>query len=132
MTLIGTVACACLDTSRRRFAKRKSKAKALLQYNFPFPFSRTKSMRSIGWNPQLVAVWNRHTVSHGIRRRRYGIKNEGKRRYTASRDAIRGQAAIPYNSLCELMPYQALRSWINKKTNRSSSFYFGGPSRTRT
>jgi hypothetical protein len=27
-----------------------------------------------------------------------------------------------------LIPYQALRSWINKKTNRSSSFYFGGQS----
>ena len=26
------------------------------------------------------------------------------------------QRAIPYNSLCELMPYQALRSWINKKS----------------
>ena len=88
-------------------------------------------MRSIVWNPQLVAVWNRHEVSHGIRRRRHGIKNEGERRYTASRDAIRGRAAIPYNSLRELMPYQAIRSWINKKTNRSSSFYFGGTSSTK-
>ena len=61
----------------------------------------------------------------------HGIKTERKRRYTASRDAMRGRAAIPYNSLRKLIPYQALRSWINKKTNRSSSFYFGGPSRAQ-
>ena len=54
----GTVACDCPRTSRRSFAKRKSKAWTLLQYNFPLPFSRTKSMRSIALNPQLVAVWN--------------------------------------------------------------------------
>ena len=59
-------------------------------------------------------------------------RTKGNVKYSLSADAIRGRAAIPYNSLCELMPYQALRSWINKKTNRSSSFYFGGPSRTRT
>jgi hypothetical protein len=49
-------------------------------------------------------------------------------KYKLSLDAMRGRAAIPYNSLCELMPYQVLRSWINKKTNRGSSFYFGGAS----
>jgi hypothetical protein len=53
-------------------------------------------------------------------------RTKGNGEYSLSADAMRGQAAIPYNSLCELMPYQALRSWINKKTNRSSSFYFGG------
>ena len=59
-------------------------------------------------------------------------RTKGNGEYSLSADAIRGRAAIPYNSLRELMPYQALRSWINKKTNQSSSFYFGGPSRTRT
>ena len=53
---------------------------------------------------------------------------KGTKRYTLSRDDMRGRAAIPYNSHGELMPCQALRSWINKKTNRSSSFYFGGAS----
>ena len=56
---------------------------------------------------------------------------KGTKIYTLSRDAMRGQAAIPYNSQRELMPYQSLRSWINKKTNRSSSFYFGGVTSTK-
>ena len=37
------------------------------------------------------------------------------KKFSLPTDAIRGQAAIPCNSLCESMPYQALRSWINKK-----------------
>ena len=74
-----------------------------------FRFFRTKSMRSIVWNQE-----RRETE-----------------KYKLSLDAICGRAAIPYNSLCELMPYQALRSWINKKTNRSSSFYFGGACLTK-
>ena len=41
---------------------------------------------------------------------------KGNREYSLTADAIRGQAAIPFNSPCELMPYQALRSWINKKS----------------
>ena len=53
---------------------------------------------------------------------------KGKKRCSLKADAMRGRAAIPCNSHGELMPYQALRSWINKKTNRSSSFYFGGES----
>ena len=57
---------------------------------------------------------------------------KGTGEYSLTADAMRGRAAIPYNSHGELMPCQALRSWINKKTNRSSSFYFGGASRTRT
>ena len=32
----------------------------MLQYNFPLRFSRTESMRSIVWNPQLVAAWHTH------------------------------------------------------------------------
>ena len=113
--------------------KRKSKAEALLQYNFPFPFYHTKSMRSIVWNPQPVAVWNLALAS--MESMRSIVWNQERRKtekYKLSLDAMRGRAAIPYNSLCELMPYQALRSWINKKTNFGSSFYFGGPSRTRT
>ena len=104
-------------------AKRKSKVLSLT--SICFQFFRTKSMHSIVWNPQLVAAWNLALASMESR-----TKGDGE--YSLSADAIRGRAAIPYNSLCELMPYQALRSWINKKTNRSSSFYFGGPTRTRT
>ena len=126
------MACVCPHTTRRRFAKRKSKAKALLQYNFPFPFYRTKSMRSIVWNPQLFAVWNLALAS--MESMRSIVWNQERReteKYKLSLDAIRGRAAIPYNSQSELMPYQALRSWINKKTNRSSSFYFGGACLTK-
>ena len=36
--------------------------------------------------------------------------NGGKCSLTA--DAMPDRVGIPYNSLCELMPYQALRSWI--------------------
>jgi hypothetical protein len=86
---IGTEACACLNTSRRRFAKGKSKAKALLQYNFPFSFSRTKSMRSIGWNPQLVAAWNLALASMESMR---SIVWNQERRETE-------------NTACRLMPY---------------------------
>ena len=81
-------------------------------------------MRSIVWNPQLVAAWNLALASMESR-----TKGKGDTRQAVM---LYAQRAIPYNSLCELMPYQALRSWINKKTNRSSSFYFGGPSRART
>ena len=77
-------------------------------------------------------VWNqeqreteKYTLSRDARPDEVGIP------YTLKRDAMRGRAAIPYNSQSELMPYQALRSWINKKTNRSSSFYFGGASLTK-
>ena len=71
-------------------------------------------------------VWNRHGVPYGIRRRRNGIKTEGGSGYTASRDAIR-PTAMPYNSLCELMPYKALRSWIKITEIESSiSVIFGG------
>jgi hypothetical protein len=57
----------CLSPYKwRRFAKRKSKDLTLLQYNFPLPFSRTKSMQSMGWNPQLVAEWNLAKGEHGI------------------------------------------------------------------
>ena len=69
---------------------------------------------------------------HGINAEHCMESRTKTEKYKLSLDVIRGRAAIPYNSLCELMPYQSLRSWINKKTNRSSSFYFGGASRTRT
>jgi hypothetical protein len=45
-------------------------------------------------------------------------------KYKLSLDAIRGRAAMPYNSLCELIPYQALRSWIRKTTDTARPFPF--------
>ena len=53
-----------------------------------------------------------------------GMESRPKRGCMLPRDAMRGQAAIPCNSLCELMPCQALRSWINKKEHRSAPFCF--------
>ena len=112
-----------------------------------FPVSNKKRFLALPKKVWIVFVLNHGKAVYGIRNMlRYGIiaqrcmeSTQGgmesrpkSKRYTLSRDAMRGRAAIPYNSHCELMPYQALRAWINKKTNRSSSFYFGGPSRTRT
>ena len=54
-----------------------------------------------------VSVWNLAFASMESRPK--------LKKYSLSADAIRGRAAIPYNSLCELMPYQALRSWIKKQ-----------------
>ena len=55
-----------------------------------------------------------------------GMESRPKsKKYTLTRDAMPDRVGIPCNSHSELMPCQALRSWINKKTNRSSSFYFG-------
>ena len=55
---------------------------------------------------------------------------KGYEEYSLTADAMRGRAAIPYNSLCELMPYQALRSWINKKRATAKGFplFVGGAS----
>lgn len=53
-----------------------------------------------------------------------GIKIEGKERYSLTADAIRGQAAIPYNSPRELIPYPALRSWIKKEATFAKSCFF--------
>ena len=111
--------CACPFTSRRRCAKRKSKALPCLSLFLIF-------------SDQINAV---HCIESATRcgmeshLGEYGIDAEhcmesrpkGNGEYSLSADAIRGRAAIPSNSLCELMPYQALRSWINKKTNRSQS-----------
>ena len=99
-------------TSRRRY--KKSKAKALQNH--------AEGVYGIRGLPRHEI----HRRWDGIRRRRYGIKTEGGRGIHASRDAMRGRAAIPCNSHRELIPYQALRSWINEKTNRGSSFHFGG------
>ena len=84
---------------------------------------------------QITAQPCMESAKGGMESFQRNVWNQDRRvtkRYTLSRDAMRGQAAIPYNSQRELMPYQSLRAWINKKTNQSSSFYFGGPSRTRT
>ena len=96
-------------------------------------YSKSKFFFAIVIFPAFVlnhgkAVYGiRNSLRHGINAK-YCMESrtKGNGEYSLSADAIRGRAAIPYNSLCELMPYQALRSWINKKTNRSSSFYFGG------
>ena len=82
------------------------------------------------WNPQPVAVWNCSPCERmeSSRSDAWNQDRRGKRKYSPAADAMRGRAAMPYNSPCELIPYQALRSWINKKTNRSSSFCFGGQS----
>ena len=69
-----------------------------------------------GWNLALASMESRTKVS---------------REYSLSADAMCGRATITYNSQSELIPYQTLRSWINKKTNRSSSFYFGGACLTK-
>ena len=74
------------------------------------PFLRAKSRRSRAWN-QCEAPCE---ALYGIRRRRYGIKTEEGKKCTLTRDAMRGRAAIPCNSQSELMPCQALRSWIKK------------------
>ena len=74
-----------------------------------------------------ASAWNPNPVRYGISpKASMESRPKGKEEYSLPADAMRGRAAIPCNSLCELMPYQVLRSWINKKTNRSSSFYFGG------
>ena len=96
-----------------------------------------ESFRRNVWNPTIVGmesshsdVWNLALAS--MESTAGGMESRPKsKKYTLSRDAMRGRAAIPYNSQRELMPCQALRSWINKKTNRSSSFYFGGASSTK-
>ena len=99
-----------------------------------------KSTRSVGWNHSAGMYEIRNLLRYGINAKhcmestigcmesfqRNVWNQERRERYTLSRGAMRGQAAIPCNSQIELMPYQALRSWINKKTNQSSSFYFGG------
>ena len=75
--------------------------------------------------------------AHGIRRKAEWNQDR-KRRIQPAADAIRGRAAMPYNSQSELIPYQALREPPklvlslrgtptsvldkSKKTNRSSSF----------
>ena len=72
------------------------------------------------WNPQLDAECNQQFIV---------VWNQDRsRRDTACR-------LMPYTDVsefhtirsCELIPCQVLRSWINKKTNRSSSFCFGDP-----
>ena len=72
----------------------------------------------------LVSAWNHHGVMHGI-------KSEGIRRIQPAADAIRGRAAMPCNSQSELIPYQALRSWIKTKTAQKAVFFFGGGSVTK-
>ena len=65
-------------------------------------------------------AWNRSQSERMESASYCGMESRPKsKKCKLSLDAIRSRAAIPYNSLCELMPYQALRSWINKKTNRS-------------
>ena len=89
------MACACLDTSRRRFAKRKSKAEALLQYNFPFQFSRTKSMRSIVWNPSQT-VWNLALAS---------MESMQSIVWNPSQTVWNQDRRKTENTACRLMPY---------------------------
>ena len=102
----------------RGFRLIKSKAVTLLQSAFSYQINAQHCMESAVGGMESFGrnVWNQD-------------RRERNARCRVMPYALR---AMPYNAPCALIPYQALRSWINKKTNRSSSFYFGGPSRTRT
>ena len=92
--IFGTEACACPHTIRRR-RKKEKQGKTLLNHAEGVDGI---ARRASGWNPQLVAAWNLAKGEYGIHRRWEGIKTEGEGRYTASRDAMRGRAAMPYNA----------------------------------
>ena len=49
---------------------------------------------------------------------------KGYEEYSLTADAIRGRAAMPYNSQSELMPYQALRSWIKITASKEAVIFW--------
>ena len=106
--IIGTVACACPLTSRRRFAKRKKQGINLASIYFRFFVPN-----------QCVALYGiRNLLRYGISLKASMESRPKSKKFSLPTDAIRGQAAIPCNSLCELMPYTS-PSVLNKTTKTS-------------
>ena len=93
-----------------------------LPYRSPFA---SKSRRSRGWNPQLVAVWNCDTVA-------YGIKPQG---YTYTRLRVMPYAFGDFIQCASaLIPYQAcgLDKKITSEPFSSDVIFFGDPYGNRT
>ena len=72
------------------------------------------------------AVWNCSPCERMESSRSDAWNQDRSRRIQPAADAIRGRAAMPYNSQSELIPYKALRSWIKQKPPKSVVFVFGG------
>ena len=76
------------------------------------------------WNQcQLHCMESTAGGMESFQRNVWNQERRGTGEYSLTADAMRGRAAIPCNSLCELMPCQALRSWIKNNGFKRSRYF---------
>ena len=72
-----------------------------------------------------ASAWNPNPVRYGISpKASMESRPKGKEEYSLPADAMRGRAAIPYNALCALIPYQASFVGLNKKSSEEIRGFF--------